>query len=195
VEFTGRDVLYTNMGNNITIGLANSLSLAVFSIMGTMLLVFRSLRFTVVGLLVNLLPMVVTLAVMAAFGITLDMGTIMVADLGLGIAVDDTIHYLTHYKRRVGHRAAPPSVIQDIFCTIGMPLALTTGVLVMGFLVFLFADFMPNFYFGLLISVFITVGLACEFSLSPAILYLWARRTAPVIVAESEGGLSAVDEA
>jgi predicted RND superfamily exporter protein len=176
IEFTGRDVLYTNMGNNITVGLINSFSIAVVSIMVVMLLAFRSLKFTLVGFAVNLLPLTVTLGLMGALGITLDMGTIMVADLGLGIAVDDTIHFLSHYRRRQRGGVATRAAIGDMMGEVGKPIFLTTVVLVGSFMVFGFADFMPNFYFGILISVMIVVGLVAELTLTPALLYLWDRR-------------------
>jgi predicted RND superfamily exporter protein len=176
VEFTGRDVLYTNMGNNITVGLINSFSLAVFSIMLVMFAAFRSLKFALVGFVVNVLPLVVTMGLMGSFGITLDMGTIMVADLGLGIAVDDTIHFLGHYRRRLRSGASSRVAIEEMLGEVGKPILLTTVVLVGSFLVFVFANFMPNFYFGVLISVMIVIALLAELSLTPAILYLWDRR-------------------
>ncbi len=180
VEFTGRDVLYTNMGNNITKGLVDSFSLAVFSIMIVMFLTFRSFKCAIVGLIVNVVPLLLTLGLMGIFHITLDMGTIMVADLGLGIAVDDTIHFLSHYRRQMRRGSTAKAAILEMFGELGTPLFLTTTVLVGSFMIFVFADFMPNFYFGVLISVLIVIGLLAELSLTPAMLYLWDRKRGEV---------------
>jgi predicted RND superfamily exporter protein len=176
VEFTGRDVLYTNMGNNITKGLVDSFSLALFSIMIVMFVTFRSFKYALVGLIVNVMPLLLTLGLMGVFHITLDVGTIMVADLGLGIAVDDTIHFLSHYRRQMRKGSTARAAILAMFGELGTPLFLTTTVLVGSFLVFAFADFMPNFYFGVLISVLIVIALVVELSLTPALLFLWDRK-------------------
>jgi predicted RND superfamily exporter protein len=180
VEFTGRDVLYTNMGNNITKGLVDSFSLALFSIMIVMFLTFRSFKCAIVGLIVNVVPLLLTLGLMGVFRITLDVGTIMVADLGLGIAVDDTIHFLSHYRRQMRKGSTARAAILEMFGQLGTPLFVTTTVLVGSFMVFVFADFMPNFYFGVLISALIVIALLVELSLTPAMLYLWDRKRGEV---------------
>jgi predicted RND superfamily exporter protein len=176
VEFTGRDVLYTNMGNNITKGLVDSFSLALLSIMLVMFVTFRSFKCAIVGLIVNVVPLLLTLGLMGVFRITLDVGTIMVADLGLGIAVDDTIHFLSHYRRQMRKGSTARAAILEMFGQLGTPLFVTTTVLVGSFMVFVFADFMPNFYFGVLISALIVIALLVELSLTPAMLYLWDRK-------------------
>ena len=95
IEFTGRDVLYTNMGNNITDSLLKSLAFNVLTIVPLLLLMFGSLFAGLVSV-VNVGPLVIVIGLMGTSGILLDVGTLMVASLGLGIAVDDTVHLLAH---------------------------------------------------------------------------------------------------
>jgi uncharacterized protein len=175
IEFTGRDVLYTNMGNNITESLISSLGFDVLTIIPLLLLMFRSVTAGAVSVFANVGPLVIVLGLMAAFGIMLDVGTLMVAALGLGIAVDDTVHLLSHYfkYRRTGKSAEDATI--STMAHIGTPAAATTLALMCSFMVFLAADFQPNFYFGVLISVVVLLALLADLTLTPALLY-WLDR-------------------
>jgi uncharacterized protein len=179
IEFTGRDVLYTNMGNNITESLIGSLGFDVLVIIPLLLLMFRSVTASVVSVFANVGPLIIVLGLMGAFGIMLDVGTLMVAALGLGIAVDDTVHLLSHYfkYRRQGKRADDAAI--GTMAHIGTPAAATTLTLMCSFLVFLAADFQPNFYFGILISVVVALALLADLTLTPALLY-WMDRNRKV---------------
>jgi predicted RND superfamily exporter protein len=171
-EFTGRDVLYTNMGNNITDSLIKSLGFDVLTILPLLILMFRTVTAGIVSVFVNVGPLVIVLGLMGLLGITLDVGTLMVAALGLGIAVDDTVHLLAHYfkNRRAGEPAGEAAV--KTMRHVGAPATLTTLTLTIGFLVFLGAEFEPNFFFGLLISVVVALALLADLTLAPALLNL-----------------------
>ncbi len=171
IEFTGRDVLYTNMGNNITESLISSLGFDVLTILPLLLLMFRTLTASVVSVFANVGPLIIVLGMMGAFGIMLDVGTLMVAALGLGIAVDDTVHLLSHYFKYRNEGSPPKESAIETMAHIGTPAAATTITLMCSFLVFLAADFQPNFYFGILISVVIVLALLADLTLTPALLY------------------------
>lgn len=171
IEFTGRDVLYTNMGNNITQSLISSLGFDVLTILPLLFLMFRTFTATVVSVFANVGPLIMVLGMMGAFGIMLDVGTLMVAALGLGIAIDDTVHLLSHYFKYRREGRPPDKSAIDTMAHIGTPAAATTLTLMCSFLVFLGADFQPNVYFGILISMVIVLALAADLSLTPALLY------------------------
>ena len=170
IEFTGRDVLYTNMGNNLTSSLMASLGFDVLVIIPMLLLMFRNFTAGVVTVFCNVGPLVIVLGLMGLAGITLDVGTLMVASLGLGIAVDDTVHLLANYFGYRKEGEAPAVAAVHTMKHIGTPAAITTLTLVCAFMVFLGADFKPNFYFGMLISVVITLALLADLTLTPALL-------------------------
>jgi len=182
VEFTGRDVLYTNMGNNITESLIGSLGFDVLTILPMLLLMFRSVTASVVSVFVNVGPLVIVLGLMAIAGVMLDVGTLMVAALGLGIAVDDTVHLLAHYFRYRREGQPADEAATRTMASIGTPAAVTTLTLMCAFLIFLGADFRPNYYFGILISIVIGLALLADLTLTPALLYRLDRRRAPVTV-------------
>ncbi|MDV3240640.1 MAG: efflux RND transporter permease subunit [Methylocaldum sp.] len=172
VEFTGRDVLYTNMGNNVSDSLISSFAVSVVGVTVLIGLLFRSWLLGLASTLPNFLPVLVALGFMGMAGIYLDIGTIMVASIGYGIAVDDTIHFFSHYReaRRAGHTAR--EAIGEAFSDVGISITFTTAVLVLAFCVFLFGDFMPNVYKGLLVGLFLVVALAADLSITPAVLSL-----------------------
>ena len=179
IEFTGRDVLYTNMGNNLTDSMVKSILFDVLTIIPLLMLMFRTFTASVVSIFANVGPLLMVLGMMALAGIMLDVGTLMVAALGLGIAIDDTVHLLAHYfkYRREGQEAdsAAIATMQHI----GAPAAATTLTLVCAFLIFTSAQFQPNFYFGLLISVVVGLALLADLTLTPALLaWIDGRRSA-----------------
>jgi predicted RND superfamily exporter protein len=170
IEFTGRDVLYTNMGNNLTDSMASSMLWDMVVILPLLVLMFRTATASIVSIFANVGPLVIVMGWMALAGINLDVGTLMVAGLGLGIAVDDTVHLLANYyiERRAGARADAAAV--RTMAHMGTPAALTTLTLSLSFLVFAGADFLPNLYFGLLISLVIGFALLADLTLTPALL-------------------------
>jgi len=172
VEFTGRDVLYTNMGNYVADNLIESFSWSVMMVMVIIGVIYRSWILGLVSTLPNILPLCVALGIMGMTGIYLDVGTIMVASIGYGIAVDDSIHFFSHYwnARKAGHNVA--EAVTETFSEVGISITFTTVVLTLSFCIFLLGDFMPNFYKGVLLSVFLIVALASNLSITPAVLRL-----------------------
>lgn len=170
IEFTGRDVLYTNMGNNLTDSMLTSILYDILVVVPLLLLMFRSKTAGIVSVFANVGPLIIVVGFMGIAGIMLDVGTLMVACLGLGIAVDDTVHLLSHYykyrKRDQDAKTATLNTVQHI----GAPATMTTITLMCSFLVFVMADFSPNFYFGLLISMIIFLALIADLTLTPSLL-------------------------
>ncbi len=170
IEFTGRDVLYTNMGNNLTDSMVGSIAWDIAVILPLLLLMFRTVTASIVSVFANVGPLVIVMGFMALAHINLDVGTLMVAGLGLGIAVDDTVHLLAHYYRYRGTGAPAREAAIGTMSHVGMPATLTTITLALSFLVFSGAEFLPNLYFGLLISMVIALALLADLTLTPALL-------------------------
>jgi predicted RND superfamily exporter protein len=189
VEFTGRDVLYTNMGNNVTESLIDSLKFDVLTIVPLLFLMFRSFYAGAISVAANVGPLVIIIGLMSATGIMLDVGTLMVASLGLGIAIDDTVHLLAQFYRHRREGAGAAEAVTHTLAEVGTPAAVTTLALMMSFLVFLGADFMPNFYFGILISLVVLLALIADLTLTPAMLYWIYRKREPVRVGAHDAGI------
>jgi predicted RND superfamily exporter protein len=148
-------------------------------------LAFRSLTIMCVALVPNLLPLLVSAAVMAAMAIDLSTGTAMIASVAIGLAVDDTIHYLARFRReRRGGRASADAIRATTVGT-GRVLTMTSIVLAMGFWVGVLGSFTPTIYFSLFSGLTMLGALVCDLLVLPACLTLlgvridrWAARTA-----------------
>jgi predicted RND superfamily exporter protein len=167
---TGKIPIWQRMNPYVVKAFVVSLLIAI-SLMSLLLIaVFRSVGLGLLAMIPNTMPLLVAGALLVLIGKTLDMGTVIVFSVCLGIAVDDTVHFLTAYNRlrREGHDAQ--EAVARIF-TYTLPACLfTTVILVIGFGVFVFAAFVPNVFFGLMCAVVLSVALAADVFLLPALL-------------------------
>jgi predicted RND superfamily exporter protein len=136
-------------------------------------LLFRSLAFTVLALIPNVMPIVWTGGLMGFTGIELSTGTAMIASAVLGLVVDDTIYYLSHYRRVYAGDAA--AAIRDTARAVGAPVTAASMSLILGFWVGAFGSFRPTIYFSLLTGLTMITGVACDLLVLPASLVVFDR--------------------
>ena len=150
--------------------------LLAFVLIGPMIaLLLRSPRYALLSLPPNLFPVLVALGTMGAVGIRLDPATVMIAAMALGIAVDDTIHFLTRYRTE-RERAGRLEALDRTFSAVADPIAETSMVAAAGFLVLLLSDFVPLIYFGLLTALALAAALVADLLVLPALLVAIDRR-------------------
>lgn len=156
-------------------GLVRSLSFAVLISFLIFCGVLRSVRLAAIALIPNLLPLLVTLGVMSVLHIDLKPTTVLIFSVTLVIADDDTIQYLTRFRRRFlslpadhpdPHREAALDTLRDT----GMPMFSTTCAISLGFLVMLFSQFLGLANLGLLIGVSLFTAVFADLFLSPLLL-------------------------
>jgi len=124
----------------------------------------------------NLLPILLTLGLMPMLGIPIDVGTVMIASVALGLVVDDTIHFLYRLKLEIKQTQEIKSAINDTIHITGRAIILASLALSLGFLALLFASFKPVFHFGILSGIVILLALAFDLIVLPAILGLTGKR-------------------
>jgi len=146
-----------------------SLSLAVVLIALTFVLLLRSVRLTILGLLPNLIPILGTFGFMGWRRIPLDPATIMVASVSLGIVVDNTIHFLFRYTRNL-KRENRLEAAMDTLETSGQAITFAGLINCLGFAVMIFSGFQPMRYFGLLVSITMFCAFLGATILLPALL-------------------------
>lgn len=166
-----------------------SIALAVLLVSLIMVLVFKSIKIGLLSMIPNLVPIAYGLGLMTLLGTTLDMGTVIVASVCLGISVDDTIHFITNYSRMQNQGASPREAIAQVFTHTGPALVITTLVLVTGFGTFAFASFVPNINFGILCAVILSSALVADLVLLPALLL--SNKTKVRVAEKQEPGGSA----
>jgi predicted RND superfamily exporter protein len=119
---------------------------------------------------------VIVFGFMGLFDIPLNCGSAMVTTIALGIALNDTVHFLMHYRGRRLEGETTESALENTFGEIGRPIILTSVVNVVGFAIFLISDFLPMAHFGLLASVSMFAALLGDLLLLPNLLRLFDQR-------------------
>jgi hypothetical protein len=131
---------------------------------------FRSLPWALAAMVPTLLPVVVTLGAMGIWGIYLDMGTAMVGAVVLGIAIDDTVHILTQYRRRRAGGLAPPAAIRAASLHVGRAVVTTSLALALGFFVLTLSSWESVASFGFLSGVAILGAMVADLFVLPALV-------------------------
>lgn len=143
----------------------------VFVVLGLAFwVIFGSLRVALIALVPNILSSLVVLGIMGWLRIPLDFMTITIASVAMGIAVDDTIHYVHRVRQEQKGGADMAEAIRRSHRSVGAALIYTTLILVLGFALLAFSDFVPTILFGLLSGTAMLVALIADLLLLPALL-------------------------
>jgi len=153
VEPAGSLVLYAHMEKALVEGQLKSFALALVVIIFVIMLVFGSWRAGVYSFAPNVIPIMVTVGFMGISGIPINLATCMMPSIAIGIAVDDTIHFLARFRREYRKNRDPRASSEITLATTGRAIVVTSIILFFGFLVVVFSDFKPNYYFGILTAL------------------------------------------
>ncbi len=181
VHLTGMLVLYNNMLQSLyrsqilTIG-------AVFSVIFiTFIILFRSLVLAVLAIIPNMFSAILILGIMGWSGVPLDMMTITIAAITIGISVDNTIHYIHRIKHEYAIDHDYRAAINRCHGGIGKAMYFTSIAIIFGFGILALSNFIPTIYFGLLTGVALFVALVGDLLLLPAMILVLK----PAIVPDS----------
>jgi hydrophobe/amphiphile efflux-3 (HAE3) family protein len=155
---------------NIIQSMSSSYLIAAVVIALMLMLLMRSLTLGLVSLIPNFLPIIISLGVMGYIGIPLDMFTVLLGGIALGLAVDDTVHFMHSYRfyRQTLSLSVEESVKQTVV-TVGPALLFTTVAMASGFLVFVLSDMNVVVTFGLLLAMTIVNALLLDLLVVPAL--------------------------
>lgn len=169
---TGTASLFVKMVDYLIKSQAKSLCLAFLLILIVMTVLFRSFKIGLLSMIPNIFPIVMVLGIMGLLGIDLDIVTAMVASVSLGIAVDDTIHFLVRFLDEFKHNDDPRQVLAATLTTTGKAMSFTTLTICCGFGVLMLSLINPPAYFGLLICISMAFALFSDLFIMPAIMVL-----------------------
>ncbi len=172
VHLSGMLVLYNNMLQSLYGSQVVTLGLAGLMLFGTFTVLFRSLRLALIAIFPNSLAVAVMLGTMGWLGIPLDMMTITIAAIGVGLADDDTIHYIHRFGHEFKTNHSYLRALYRSHGSIGNAIYYTTVTLVIGFSILTLSNFMPSIYFGILTVLAISVALLASLTLLPQLLVL-----------------------
>jgi hypothetical protein len=167
---TGTVVVMAKSIDSIIQGQRDSLLLAFGLIFLIMSYLFRSARVGLLSMISNTVPIFVIFGIMGWFDMPLNIGTSVVASISLGIAVDDTIHYMMHFRRELGSGLERKEAVVQSLRQIGKPVINTSLALAVGFAVICFSDFGMLISVGLLTAITMIVCLLSDLFLTSALL-------------------------
>ncbi|MCW8090292.1 MMPL family transporter [Alteromonas sp. ASW11-130] len=172
--FTNLFILYQDILSRLFDSQIKTLGI-VYVVLGLVLLaIFRSLKIALIALVPNILTTLGILGVIGWVGIPLDIMTITIAAIAMGIAVDDTIHFLHAYlqgkKRADAAHLQAQNASDNAFGHTGLAIVFTTTIIAIGFSLFGFSNFLPSVYFGLLTATAMLMALITDVTLLPALL-------------------------
>lgn len=170
LEVTGKYHLFDVMNGYVVNSFLTSFFTAAFTIALVIGVVLRSFKLTVISLIPNILPVLIGGAILKLIGQPLDIGTVIVASVCLGIAVDDTIHVLANFQRERESGLVPAEAMRNVLARHARPLLVTTIILVTSFGAFAIADFTPNLFFGVLTAAILALALLVDLTLTPLLL-------------------------
>ncbi|WP_447969642.1 efflux RND transporter permease subunit [Nitrospira sp. M1] len=173
VHLTGMAVLYNNLLQSLYTSQILTLGVVFVSILVMFMLAFRNLAISFIAIIPNILAAGVVLGVMGWVGIPLDMMTITIAAIAIGIGVDDTIHYVHRFQVEFPTYRNYRETIQACHSSIGIAMYYTSLIITAGFSILALSSFIPTIYFGVLTGVAMLTALMSNLTLLAALLLVF----------------------
>jgi hypothetical protein len=170
VRLTGLMVLYNNMLQSLFDSQILTLGAVVAALLIMFLILFRSLKIALIAIVPNLLSVSVVLGFMGWVGIPLDMMTITIASISVGIAVDNTIHYIHRFKIEFVKDRDYTATMYRCHGSIGYAMYYTSVTIIIGFSILVISNFIPTIYFGMLTSLAMAMALIAALTLLPQLI-------------------------
>jgi len=170
VNLTGMLVLYNNMLQSLYKSQVLTIGVVFLAIMAMFLVLFRSIKIAVTAIIPNLLSATLVLGLMGWFGIPLDLMTITIAAITVGIGVDDTIHYVYRFRHEYAVDGDYWAAIDRCHRSIGRAIYYTSVTIMLGFSILVLSKFIPTIYFGILTSLAMLVALVANMTLLPLLI-------------------------
>ena len=178
VHLAGTMVLYNNMLQSLFASQIKTLGVVAIALLIMFLFLFRSLKVALIALFPNLLSAGAVLGVMGWLDIPLDMMTITIAAISIGIAVDNTIHYIHRFKEEIAIDGDYYGSLHRCHNSIGHAMYYTSMIIIVGFSILILSNFLPTIYFGLFTGLAMFIALIASLTLLPQLL-VWLKPFGP----------------
>jgi hypothetical protein len=172
IHLAGLMILYNNLLQSLFGSQILTLGITVLVLTGMFLVLFRSLKIALIAMVLNVLPVAAVLGLMGWLNIPLDMMTMTIAAIGVGIAVDDSIHYIHRFKHEFQKDRKYLPTMHRCHRSIGQAMYYTSITIIIGFSILASSNFKPSVYFGLLIGLAMLIALLADLTLLPQLLIL-----------------------
>jgi predicted RND superfamily exporter protein len=173
VVVTGTLVLYNNMLQSLFTSQISSLGAVMAGISIMFLVLFRSVPLAIIGIVPNLLAAEIVLGLMGWIGIPLDVMTITIAAITIGIAVDNGIHYIYRFREEFATSGDYTATLHVCHANIGRAVFYTSTTVIFGFSILILSNFLPTIYFGVLTGLAMLIALLAALTLLPLLILIW----------------------
>ncbi|NCD11872.1 MAG: RND family transporter [Epsilonproteobacteria bacterium] len=172
-KLVGMMVLYNNMLQSLFSSQISTLGLAVLSLGSMFLFLFRSLKVALLAMTVNMVPVSVIFGIMGVFNIPLDMMSITIASIALGITVDNTIHYYYRFREELALDGNYVASMHRAHGSIAFGMFYYSLATIVGFLVMVTSNFIPTLIFGLLTVIVLMTAIVSDLLFSPLLVLIF----------------------
>jgi predicted RND superfamily exporter protein len=176
VSLTGMLILFGRTIYAAMLSAAKSYAIAGVVITLMMILLIGNFKVGLVSMIPNLAPIILTIGIMKLVGIPMDMFTMMIGSIAIGLAVDDTIHFMHNFRRYYSETGDARESVRLTMHTAGRAMLITSIVLSTGFFIYTFASMNNLFNFGILTGLTIILALLADFLLAPALMTIVTER-------------------
>ena len=172
-RFTGMLVLYNNMLQSLYNSQILTLGMVFLAITLMFVVLFRSVKLAIIAIVPNLIAAGLVLGFMGWSGLPLNIMTITIAAISIGIAVDNTIHYVVRFKREFPRDGNYFAAVMRCHGSIGKAIYYTSSIIIIGFSILALSNFVPSVHFGLLTGLAMFVALLASLTLLPSLLIIF----------------------
>jgi predicted RND superfamily exporter protein len=175
-KVNGQTAMFAYMQSDVTSTLINSISIAIVVVSAMMLFVFKNIRLLPLLILPNILPIILVLGVMGWLSIDIDLGVAVAGAIIIGVAVDDTIHFLVKYFEAKKLALGDSEAFAYVISYAGEAIIFTTIILSCAFLLFVGSQFYPNYHFGIVTASALVIAVVADLLMLPAIFSKLTKR-------------------
>ncbi len=169
-RLTGTSYLVDSTDKYVATSLLKGLGFGLILISILLTVLFRSLRFTLVSLVPNIIPLLVLAGMLGYMGIDINITTMLIFGIAFGIAVDDSIHFLSRYQQELRSGKGPIYATKRTFISTGKSIVLTTIILAAGFALFIASGFSATYYTGIFVGITLIVAVIADLMILPLLL-------------------------
>lgn len=173
VIVSGLLVLYNNMLQSLFASQIKTIGVVMLGIAIMFLVLFRSVVLSAIGILPNMLGAVTVLGFMGLAGIPMDMMTITIAAITIGISVDNGIHYIYRFREEYALNGSYVETLHLCHSNIGQAVFYTTMTIIFGFSILMLSNFIPTIYFGVLTAAAMFIALLAALTVLPRLILMW----------------------
>lgn len=172
-KLTGTPVIIDKSSRYLALNVLSGLGIAFVIIAVIMSILFKSIKMGLISLIPNLYPILLVAGIIGYFGIDLNITTSIVFTVAFGIAVDDTIHFLSRYAQEIKKGKSNLYAIKRTYLSTGKAIVITSIILLGGFSSLIFSNFMSTFYIGVFVSLTLLFAVVTDMMLLPLVLMYW----------------------